>query len=88
MRIVIKVPEYIEREFSRKKYCYFLITGRMSVIARIKDFQDILQTIKNGQKITLFGKLKEFRLKNNKRWRRKRWPRYYIEAEHIELIGK
>jgi hypothetical protein len=93
LKIAINIPTYIVNEYSKKKYCYIIINPRtLPLIAKIKDFQDKLKIIKTGTKIKVFGKVKEFRLgninKNRKRWRKQRWPQYYILIEEIRSIEK
>jgi hypothetical protein len=90
VKIAISIPTYIEQEFSRKKYFYIIINPKtLPLVAKTKEFQDKLKTIKPGTKIKVFGKVKEFRRgKSIKRWRQQRWPKYYILAENIELIEK
>jgi len=93
LKIAINIPTYIVNEYSKKKYCYIIINPRtLPLIAKIKDFQDKLKTIKNGTKIKIFGKVKEFRLgninKKRKHWRKQRWSKYYILIDEIRSIDK
>ncbi len=91
VRIAINIPTYISHEYSQKKYCHIVINPKtLPLIAKIKDFQDKLKVIKNGDKIKIFGKIKEFRFshKNKKNWRKQRWPKYYILIDDIKVIDK
>jgi predicted Rossmann-fold nucleotide-binding protein len=86
-KIVANTPEYIKKEFSRKKYIYIKVGAKsLPLIGKIKDLEKILKKTKKNTRIIVFGRVKEFwrsRLPKNKKRRK-----YYVFVDKIELAKK
>ena len=54
----------------------------LPVLAKQRDWQELLAALKNGSRVKVYGKLQEFRDEPKV----KVLPRYYVELEYLQVV--
>jgi len=80
----IRFPPYIERSGFKPEQDFYLrvLPVNLPVMAGKKDFADPITELPRGAGLRIYGKIKQF----GSSPRDTRFPRYYLDLEHLELI--
>ena len=77
-------PEYVEDSGFKSSRDYMLHIGVLDlpVLAKQRDWQELIAALKNGSRVKVYGKLQEFRDEPKV----KVLPRYYVELEYLQVV--